>query len=138
MVKPMRNGYGVLANVTANRRLVPPIHGQYVLTANNKGVQKWAHLNGYAEQLDVKFTMLGISGNDDVYLFGLSQGRVDTSSIVRLDSNGKPAAFARIPDGQKIRMEGLVADSKGVWVIGHAYRDEVSKNNVWIGRVEFP
>lgn len=138
IVKPMSIGYGVLADVNANRRLVPPIHGQYVLKVDNKGVHKWAHLLAPAEQLDVKFTMLGISENDDVYVFGLSQGRTDNTSVIRLDSDGKPNAWGRIPEGQKIRMEGLVPDSNGAWVIGHAFRDDSSKYKVWIGRVEFP
>lgn len=138
MVKPMSTGYGLLANVNANRRLVPPIHGQYVLTVDDQGVQKQAHLLGYAEQLDVKFTILGISERDDVYVLGLSQGRTDKTSVLRLGANGKPKAWGLIPEGQKIRMEGLVPDSNGVWVIGHAYRDDSSKYKVWIGRIEFP
>jgi hypothetical protein len=138
MVKPMSDGYGLLVNANANRRLVPPIHGQYVLTVNEKGIRKQAHLLAYAEQLDVKFTMLGISEQDEVYVFGLSQGRMDNTSVVRLESDGKPKAWGRIPDGQTIRMEGLVPDAKGVWVIGHAFRDDSSKYKVWIGRVEFP
>jgi hypothetical protein len=137
MIKPMKDGYGLLADVTANRSLTPPIHGPYFLSVDNAGVHKRAYLEPYAEQLDVKFTMLGISTNDDVYLYGFPEGSVDDSTVMLLDTTGKPKAYGRIPKGRKITMDGLFGDSKGAWVIGRAYRDgEPAK--VWIGRVEFP
>jgi len=137
MIKPMKIGYGLLADVTANRSLTPPIHGPYFLSVDTAGVHKRAYLEPYAEQLDVKFTMLGISENDDVYLYGIPQGSVDDSSVMLLDTTGKPKAYGRIPNGRKITMDGLYGDSNGAWVNGHAYRDgEPAK--VWIGRVEFP
>ena len=137
MIKPMKNGYGLLAEVRANRRLNPPIHGPYFLVVDTAGVHKRAYLEPYAEQLDVNFTMLGISDNDDVFLYGFPDGSVDDSSIVLLDKNGKPKAYGRISNGRTITMDGLYGDSKGAWVIGHAYRDgEPAK--VWIERVEFP
>lgn len=137
MIKPMKNGYGLLADVTANRSLTPPIHGPYFLTVDNAGVHKRAYLEPYAEQLDVKITMLGISENDDVYLYGFPQGSVNDSTVVLLGTSGKPKAYARIPNGRKITMDGLHGDSTGAWVIGHAYREE-KPAKVWIERVEFP
>lgn len=136
MIKPMRNGYGVLVEVTANRRLQPPIHGPYFLTVDTSGVEKKAYLEPYAEQLNAKFTMLGISENDDVYLHAHSQRNQDTY-VIRLDREVNPDAWGRTAQGRNIVLEAMAGDAVGAWVFGHAYRDK-NKARLWVERIEFP
>ena len=137
MIKPMKNGYGILVAVTANQDLAPPIHGPHFLKVDSAGVHKIAYLEPYATQLSVKFTMLGISKNDDVYLYGFPTGRNDGAYVVLLNADGEPEAYGQTAQGRTIVMEGTVGDSSGAWVFGHAYRGkDVAK--LWVERIEFP
>lgn len=136
MVKPMKNGYGVLVKATGDRRANPPIHGSYLLKVDDTGVHKKAYLEPYAEQLNAQFRMLGISGNDDVYLYATALGNNESDFVIRLDNHGKPESYGRTADNSGVVMEGVVGDTAGAWLFGYDHLED-NRAMLWIERMDF-
>ncbi len=139
MIEPRRAGFDVLATVTANRDLDPPIHGPYVLLVGENGIERELYLNPLAEALDVTFTLLAVSPSDEIYILGSATGRGADAYVVRLNQDAVPDGYGRASDGQGgIEIEGMIADATGVWLFGHAYASERIVERIWTQRIAFP
>jgi hypothetical protein len=138
MIEPTSDGYAVLATVHADRSIDPPIHGPYLLHLARAGGLREIYLNPLAEKLDTRFTLLTASPRDEIYLLGMSAHRGESAHILRLGKDGNVDAHARASDRQGMKIEGLLADESGVWVIGHGLMKERRGPRLWAERIEFP
>lgn len=138
MIKPTSDGYAVLATVRADRSADPPIHGPYLLHLDRAGSLREIYLNPLAEKLDTRFTLLAVSPQDDIYLLGMGAHRGESAHVLRLGKDGIVDAYARASDQQGMKIEGLLADDSGVWLIGHGLMKERRGPRLWAERIEFP
>ena len=137
-IKPTSDSYAVLATVRADRGVDPPVHGPYLLHLDRAGGLREVYLNPLAEKLDTRFTLLAASPRDEIYLLGMSAYRGESAHILRLGKDGNVDAYARASDQQGMKIEGLLADDSGVWVIGHGLMTERRGPRLWAERIEFP
>ena len=138
MIKPTSDGYAVFATVRADRSVDPPIHGPYLLHLDRAGGLREVYLNPLAEKLDARFTLLAISPRDEIYLLGMGAHRGESAQILRLGRDGNVDAYARASDQRGMKVEGLLADESGVWVIGHGMMKERRGPRLWVERIELP
>jgi hypothetical protein len=139
MIKPMHSGYAVLASVTADRDLDPPIHGPYLLVVGETGIDHQIYLNPLAEAIDVEFTLLAVSPRDEIYVLGSAAGGGDSAYVVRLNKNAEPDAYGRAFDERgSIEIQGMLADASGVWLFGHADASDGVVERIWTERIDFP
>ncbi len=138
MIKPTSDSYAVLATVRADRSVDPPIHGPYLLHLDHAGGLREVYLNPLAEELDTRFSLLAVSPRDDIYLLGMGAHRGESAHILRLGKDGIVDAYASASDQEGMKIEGLLADESGVWVIGHGMIKERRGPRLWAERLEFP
>jgi hypothetical protein len=138
LIKPTSDSYAVLATLRADRSVDPPIYGPYLLHLDRAGGVREVYLNPLAEKLDTRFTLLTVSPRDEIYLLGIGAHRGESAHILRLGKDGNVHADARASDQQGVKIEGLLADASGVWVIGHGLMKERGEPRLWAERIEFP
>lgn len=138
IIKPTSDTYAVLATVHADRSVDPPKHGPYLLHLDRSGGLREVYLNPLGEKLDTRFTLLAVSPQDDIYLLGMGAHRGESAHILRLGKDGNVDAYARASDQQGMKIEGLLADESGVWVIGHGLMKDRRGPRLWAERIEFP
>jgi hypothetical protein len=139
MIKPMRAGYAVLASVTADPGLDPPIHDPHLLLVGNTGIVHEINLNQLAEAMDIEFTLVAVSPRDEVYLLGSAAARGERAYVVRLNEDGEPDAYGRASDDRgRIRIDGMLTGVSGVWLFGHAEAGDKVVERIGTERIDFP
>ncbi len=138
MIRPLVAGrFVALVNQVADRQLVPPRHGQYLLSVTEQAIQELAYLEPLAEQQEVKFTALATSpAADAVYLLAVPRGG-GVKRIYRFGADGQPQGYGSTEAGQAITLEGLVADQAGVWAFGRGTPEGVIGERLWAERLTF-
>ncbi|HFD92736.1 MAG TPA: hypothetical protein ENJ22_05550 [Gammaproteobacteria bacterium] len=137
MLKPLGNNrYAALARVSADRRLQPPVHGQYLLAIDRDEVQEWVYLQPLADSLDVKFTALEVSPRGEIYLLAVHR-RQGTATVVRIGRDGSAEGYVASTAPREIVLEGLVADDAGVWLFGHGFTEGDVRVKLWSERLPF-
>jgi len=135
MISATDDGFGILATVTADRGLVPPVHGPYLLRMDERGLRDETRLTPLAEQLGLKFTILAAGEDGEFYLFGKN---LDDGSdyVLLLDAQDQPIAYGKASHTGTTNIDGMLSDAGGVWLFGHAYPDKRGAR-LWIERIDF-
>jgi len=139
MIRPMGDGYAALVTQTANRKMFPPVHGQYLVKWNRGGDTREIYLNPLALQMDVKFTAFATGkGDGDFYLLASQAGR--RAFVIHSKGDGEPLAYAETASVVNFDLQRavLISDSSGVWLLGDRWQDNVGKPLLWIERFAFP
>lgn len=137
MVKELPDGrFIALVNDVADRSLVPPVHGQYLVTIDGDSVEELTYLEPLADTMDLKFTALTVAPDGRIYVLAINQ---DTGGklVVRVREDGTPEGYVASSAPRKVTLEGLVADGAGVWVIGRGFMDGRIGDRIWTERLLF-
>lgn len=138
MIQPVGDGYVVLTKFTGNRSRKDEIHGHWLIWAGRDKIEREVYLNPLAEDLDVNFVTFTVTEADEIILYGNSNEHTGTDYVVLLDKQGKPKATAAVKQPKNGKIEGMLADGKGVWLYGHGYpTDEFSRFRFWSERIDF-
>lgn len=137
MIKPLHGDrFAALARVSADRKLQPPVHGQYLLTVDEHSVAERLYLNPLADARELKFLTLAVSPSEQIYLLGVQQGS-GAAFVYRVNAEGEFDGYARSAANSSISLEGLVADEDGVWLTGRGFADGKIGDRLWTERLQF-
>jgi hypothetical protein len=138
MIQPVGDGYVVLTKFTGNRSRKDEIHGHWLIWVGHDKIEREVYLNPLAEDLNVNFVTFTVTEADEIILYGNSKEHTGTDYVVLLDKQGKPKATAAAKQPKNGKIEGMLADGKGVWLYGHGYpTDEFSRFRFWSERIDF-
>ena len=138
MIQPVGEGYVVLARFTGNRSRKIEIHGHWLIWVGSDKIEREVYLNPLSEDLNVNFVTFTVTEADEVILYGNSKDHRGTDYVVLLDKQGKPKATAAAKQPKNGKIEGMLADGKGVWLYGHGYpTDKFSRFRFWSERIDF-
>ena len=138
MIQPTGNGYVVLSKFTGSRKRWVPVHGHWLVWVGRDKIEREVYINPLAEDLNVNFITFTVTEGDEVILYGNSKEHTGTDYVVLLDRQGRLKATAAVKQPRNGKIEGMLADSKGVWLYGHGYpTDEFSRFRFWYERVDF-
>jgi len=138
MIQPVGEGYVVLAKFTGNRSRKEEIHGHWLIWVGRDKIEREVYLNPLAEDLNVNFVTFNVTEADEIILYGNSNEHTGTDYVIWLDNQGKPRATAAAKQPKNGKIEGMLADGKGVWLYGHGYpTDRFSRFRFWSERIDF-
>ena len=125
-----------MVRVTADRRLQPPVHGQYLLSMDRNAVREFVYLQPLADALNVKFTVLEVSPRGAIYLLAIHRD-LGTGSVIRLNADGSVAGYVPSAAPRSVVLQSLIADHAGVWLFGHDATEGDPRIKLWSERLPF-
>ena len=137
MIRPTSDGYVALVEVTANRKLDPPVHGHYLLYLDKDEISREVYLNPVAESLDVDLKIMTVAPNDDVYVYGTTLGRGVDAYVIRVAPDGSADAYSKVTKTGLNHFETMIADDSGVWLFGQGTMEGRVAPRLFVERIEF-
>jgi hypothetical protein len=137
MVRELEDGrFVALVTDVADRSLVPPVHGQYLVTIDRDRVEELTYLEPLADSMDLKFTALTVSTTGRIYVLAVNRSSGE-KLVVRIGRDGTPDGYVSSTAPRKVALEGLLADEHGVWAIGRGFMDGKIGDRLWTERLLF-
>jgi hypothetical protein len=129
-------GYGMLAQVAANRKLDPPQHGTWFLEVGHDGtLLRQLRIEPAADVLDAKFERFLPTDDGGLLVAGLRDVDETFLHLTALNKDGAIDWTARL-DAKNVQLEGLAGTKAIPWVFGQGYNDEYGKSVLWVERVD--
>lgn len=130
------SGFGMLTQVTADRRLEPPLHGLwYIEVGHDGGILRELRIEPAAERLEAKFETFMPQDNGGLLVAGVRRARDPGLHVTALDRDGGVEWTARL-DMKAGQIEGLAGSASAPWVFGQSFSEAGNKNLLWAERVE--
>lgn len=138
MIQGLGDSYVVLNKFSGDRNRATPVNGHWLVWVGRKKIEREVYLNPLAEDLNVDFVTIAVTPDEEIVLYGNSRKHTGTDYVVLLDKDGRPKTTAAVAQPRNGKIEGLLADDKGVWLFGHGYpTDEFSRFRFWYERIDF-
>jgi len=129
-IAPVGDGYGVLLSANSPGSEHPTSTGDWLFEYSTNGIVRKTYLKPAGEHLGANFLIVAATDDDSVYLYATD------NHVVRLDGDREFAAYSKLSMSSKTQTRGMLADRKGVWVIGDG-RTDGQFDKVWVERIEF-
>jgi hypothetical protein len=128
------DGYGVLVSVYSAGNGQPLMTGDWLYEYSTDKTVRKTYLKPAGEHLGGQFLIVTATDDDSVYLYNTGGG--NGPHVVRLDEDREIAAYSKLSMRSKTQPRGMLADRKGVWVIGDG-RTDGQFQKVWLERIDF-
>ncbi len=127
-------GYGVLLSASVLGAEQLSGIGDWFVDYSTDGNVRKTLIEPASDHLSAYFRLATGSDNDTVYLF--ASGNETRSYVMQLDANREFVAYAELSMSDKTEPKGMLADRRGVWVIGKKH-GAGRVQSVWLARVDF-
>lgn len=133
-VAAVGDGYGVLVSVNSAGTGQPLLTGDWLHEYSIDKTVRKTYLEPAGEHLGARFQIVAGTDDDSVYLF--TRGGENGAHVVKLGEDREFNAYGKLSMSSKTQPRGMLADRKGVWVIGDGSAGG-RLDRVWLERVNF-
>ena len=126
-VVPLADGYAVLARNNNHDTEQQAHSGDWLFEYMMDGEVRKTYIEPISAKLDGRFSLLAASADGQLHAYA-------APAIVQFDSQRKPVAFTNLEIPPAAQLRTLLADSKGVWVIGVHYPSGRNQS-IWLARL---
>lgn len=126
-VVPLADGYAALVRNNNHDSEQQAFSGDWLFEYMTDGEVRKTYIEPISARFDGRFASLAASADGQLYAYA-------APAIVQFDRQRKPVAFAELEIPPAAQLRTLLADAKGVWVIGVHYPSGRNQS-IWLARL---
>jgi len=135
-VKRTPNGYGMLVDVAADKKLDPPLRGLWFIEIGDDGsLLREQHIEPAAEQLKATFDRFKPTADGGLLAAGTRREGGYSLHLTALDVSGEIEWTARL-GMENAKIEGIGGSRARPWVFGQDYNESENRNQLWAELVD--